>query len=85
MSKSMFGLMMLATVAVMCTGCAQRTALFNGKDFTGWKLHVDDFELLPREFTCIDWAALQIHAEKGLPAPPGARFELVSKPMVGKG
>ncbi len=42
MSKSVFGLMMLATVAVMCTGCAQRTALFNGKDFTGWKLHVDD-------------------------------------------
>ncbi|RKY09987.1 MAG: DUF1080 domain-containing protein [Planctomycetota bacterium] len=42
MSKSMFGLMMLAAVAVMCTGCAQRVVLFNGKDFTGWKLHVDD-------------------------------------------
>ncbi len=42
MRKSVFGLIMVAAVAVMCTGCAQRTALFNGKDFTGWKLHVDD-------------------------------------------
>jgi hypothetical protein len=49
-----------------------------------WKVHVDDFDALPREFTCIDWSALQIHADKGLPAPPGVRFELISKPMVGK-
>ena len=42
MRKSVFGLMMSAAVAVMCTGCAQKTVLFNGKDFTGWKLHVDD-------------------------------------------
>ena len=42
MSKNVFGLMMLAVVAVMCTGCAQRTALFNGRDFTGWKLYVHD-------------------------------------------
>ncbi len=42
MSKRVFGLMIVTTVAVMCTGCAQKTMLFNGKDFTGWKLYVDD-------------------------------------------
>ena len=42
MRKSVFGLMIVVTVVVMCTGCAQKTMLFNGKDFTGWKLHVGD-------------------------------------------
>ncbi len=42
MRTSVFGLMMVAAVAVMCTGCAQRTMLFNGRDFSGWKLYVHD-------------------------------------------
>jgi hypothetical protein len=32
-----------AALAVLAgTGCSKQTRLFNGKDFTGWKLHVDD-------------------------------------------
>ncbi len=42
MRKSVFGLIMLAAMAVMCAGCAQKTMLFNGRNFIGWKLHVDD-------------------------------------------
>ncbi len=42
MRTSLLGLTILMTVGLMCTGCAQRTQLFNGKDFTGWALHVDE-------------------------------------------
>lgn len=42
MKKSLLALMALVALAVMSTGCAQKTQLFNGKDLTGWKLHVDD-------------------------------------------
>ena len=42
MKRSLFALTALVALAVMSTGCAQKTQLFNGKDFTGWKLHVDD-------------------------------------------
>ncbi len=41
MKRSMFALVMIVVVGMMCTGCAQKTKLFNGKDLTGWKLHVD--------------------------------------------
>ena len=42
MKRSLFALTALVALAVMSTGCAQKTQLFNGTDFTGWKLHVDD-------------------------------------------
>ena len=42
MKRSLFALTALVALAVMSTGCSQKTQLFNGKDFTGWKLHVDD-------------------------------------------
>ena len=42
MKRSIYGLIALMIVAMMSTGCAQKTKLFNGKDLTGWKLHVDD-------------------------------------------
>jgi hypothetical protein len=33
----------LAVCAILiCSGCSSKTCLWNGKDFTGWKLHVDD-------------------------------------------
>ena len=42
MKVRLFALTAIVALAVMSTGCAQKTQLFNGKDFTGWKLHVDD-------------------------------------------
>lgn len=42
MRRSLIVLTALAAIAVMSTGCAQKTQLFNGEDFSGWKLHVDD-------------------------------------------
>jgi len=42
MTRSTAVLMAVAALALTCTGCAQKTVLFNGRDFTGWKLHVDD-------------------------------------------
>lgn len=33
----------LSVIAILiCSGCASKTRLWNGKDFSGWKLHVDD-------------------------------------------
>jgi hypothetical protein len=33
----------LAVFAILiCSGCASKTHLWNGKDLSGWKLHVDD-------------------------------------------
>jgi hypothetical protein len=37
MNKSM---VLLATAVLATSGCASRTHLFNGKDFTGWKLFI---------------------------------------------
>lgn len=39
MNKSM---VLLATAVLATSGCASRTHLFNGKDFTGWKLFIPD-------------------------------------------
>lgn len=50
------------------------------------ELHVEvmDFDQIPREFLCVDWSALKIHAKKGGEAPPGVRFEWREKVVVGK-
>lgn len=40
--RSLFVLTAMVGLAVMSTGCSQKTQLFNGKDLSGWKLHVDD-------------------------------------------
>jgi hypothetical protein len=42
MRTSMLAAVVFAGMSMLCTGCAQKTMLFNGKDLTGWKLHVDD-------------------------------------------
>ncbi len=32
----------LSVIAILiCSGCSSKTCLWNGKDFSGWKLHVD--------------------------------------------
>ena len=45
--RNLIVLTAMVALAVMSTGCAQKTQLqktqlFNGKDLSGWKLHVDD-------------------------------------------
>ena len=37
-----FVLSAVAAAMMFSTGCAKQTRLFNGRDFTGWKMHVDD-------------------------------------------
>ncbi len=32
----------VVTAMLVCMGCSKQTQLFNGKDFAGWKMHVDD-------------------------------------------
>lgn len=44
MRKTTTSLITVAVIAcvLMTSGCASRKMLFNGKNFSGWKLHVDD-------------------------------------------
>ncbi|MBE0537862.1 MAG: DUF1080 domain-containing protein [Phycisphaerae bacterium] len=42
MSIRSFVLPIIAAAMLVCMGCQKQTRLFNGEDFTGWKMHVDD-------------------------------------------
>jgi len=42
MSIRGFVLPAIAAAMMVCMGCSRQTRLFNGQDFTGWKMHVDD-------------------------------------------
>ncbi len=36
------GLVICCLLVMVVTGCTTKTALWNGKDYSGWKLHLDD-------------------------------------------
>jgi len=48
------------------------------------RIKVIDFDVIPREYLCVDYSALKILAKDGKPAPDGVEFQWVERIVVGR-